>query len=82
MKSRRRTVEELDEILKNLDLGESLGIAPNEKIDNISIEDFTTRSGDVSDNHGDMWRPGSKLHNDEQAAPRWVTRQHASNMTS
>jgi hypothetical protein len=33
---------ELDEIMENLDLGESLGIVPKGKIDNIPIEGLTT----------------------------------------
>jgi hypothetical protein len=43
--------------MEKLDLGKSSSIVPNRKIDNIPIEDLTTRSGGVSDNHGDMWRP-------------------------
>jgi hypothetical protein len=56
--------------MENLDLGKSLGIVPNGKIDNIPIEDH----------HEDMWRPGLKLHNKEQAAPCWGTKQHTSSI--
>jgi hypothetical protein len=73
-------VEELDEIMENLDLGKPSGIIPNRKIDNIPIKDLTAQSGGVTDNHEDMWSPGLKLHNKEQAAPRWGTRKYTSSV--
>jgi hypothetical protein len=45
-------VEELDEIMENLDLGESSGHSDkgsNESYDNYPITDFTTQSGGVFD---------------------------------
>jgi hypothetical protein len=56
-------VEELDEVMENLDLGESSGYSDkgsDENFDDILIKNFTTRSGGVSDNTEDMWRPGGK----------------------
>jgi hypothetical protein len=55
--------EELDEIMKNLNLGEALGYSErgfDENFDNYPIKDFTTQSGGVSDNNEDMWRLGGK----------------------
>jgi hypothetical protein len=66
MKSKGNLVEERDKIMENLDLGKSSGysdMASNRKIDK---ENFITHSGDVSGNHEDMWRPGLKLHDEEQ----------------
>jgi hypothetical protein len=52
MENIKDTIEKLDEIMENLDLGESLG-HPDEgcgrKFDNHTIAEFTTRSGGVSD---------------------------------
>jgi hypothetical protein len=80
MKNKGSTVKEPDKIMENLDLGESSGMASNGKIDNISKEDFTTRSGGVSDDHEDMWKPGVKLHDKKQTTPYSVPRQHTSNI--
>jgi hypothetical protein len=44
------TVEELDEIMGNFDLEESLGTPSSSGIGNISKTDFITRTGDVSEN--------------------------------
>jgi hypothetical protein len=57
------TVEELNKIMENLDLGESSVYSDkgsDENFDNTPTNDFTTRSGGVSDNNEDMWRPGGK----------------------
>jgi hypothetical protein len=46
------TVEELDKIMENLDLGESSGHSDkgsNKSLDNYPVKDFTTQSGGVSD---------------------------------
>jgi hypothetical protein len=46
------TIEELNEIMENLDVGESLGHSDkgsNESFDNDPVTDFITRSGGVSD---------------------------------
>jgi hypothetical protein len=44
------TVEELDEIMGNFDLEESLGTPSSSGIGNISKTDFITWTGDVSEN--------------------------------
>jgi hypothetical protein len=44
MKNKESTIEELDEIIKNLDLGEPSGMVFNVKINDISKEDFTTQT--------------------------------------
>jgi hypothetical protein len=44
MKNKESTIEELNEIVKNLDLGEPSGMVFNVKIDDISKEDFTTQT--------------------------------------
>jgi hypothetical protein len=54
----KSTVEELDEIMENIDLRESSGFDKN--FDNYLAKDLTTRSGGVSDNNEDMWRPEGK----------------------
>jgi hypothetical protein len=78
MKNKGSTFEEPDKIMENIDLGESSGMASNRKIDNISKEDFTTRSGGVSDDHEDMWKLGVKLHDEKRTTPYSVPRQHTS----
>jgi hypothetical protein len=53
------TVEELDKIMENLDLEESLGsltIVFDEKFGNISEKDFITGCGDIFGNSKDTWR--------------------------
>jgi hypothetical protein len=70
--SHRSTIEELDEIMKNLYLNESSGyldMAPEGNSYNISCyyeKDFIACYGNVSDNSKDTWRSGLKLYNDEQ----------------
>jgi hypothetical protein len=80
MKNKESTIEELNKIMENLNLGKPSGMVSNRKTDNISKEDFTTRSGGVSDNHEDMWMLALKLHNKKQATPYWGTRQHTNNI--
>jgi hypothetical protein len=49
--------------MENLNLGESSVYSDkgsDKKFDNTPTNDFTTRSGGVSDNNEDMWRPGRK----------------------
>jgi hypothetical protein len=63
MENIKSTVEELEEILENLNLGESSGYSDkvsDKNFDNYIVKDFTTRSGGVSDNSENMWRPGGK----------------------
>jgi hypothetical protein len=60
------TVEELDEIMENLDLGKSLGYSDkgsSKSFDNYLEKDLTTRSGGVSDSSEDTWRPEGKCTN-------------------
>jgi hypothetical protein len=62
------TVEELDEIMKNLDLEEFSSFSDTVfggKFGNISEKDFITRCGDFSRNFKDTWRLGLILHGDE-----------------
>jgi hypothetical protein len=70
MKIIKDTIEELDEIMENLDLGESLGISDEGSIqylDRYTIADFTTRSGGVSDSNEDARRSeGSYTNNIHQ----------------
>jgi hypothetical protein len=64
------TVEELDKIMENLDLEESLGSSTavsDEKVGNTSEKDFITGCGNVSGSSEDTWRSGLRLHSDEQA---------------
>jgi hypothetical protein len=59
----KSTVEELNEIMENLDLGESSGYSDkgsDKNFNNYLVKDFTTRSSGVSDNNENMWRPGGK----------------------
>jgi hypothetical protein len=59
-------VEELDEIMENLDLGESSGYSDkgsNESFDNHPVKDLATRSGGVSDSNEDTWRLEGKRTN-------------------
>jgi hypothetical protein len=63
MENIKSTVEELNEIMENLDLGESSGYSDkgsDKNFNNYLVKDFTTRSGGVSDNNENMWRPGGK----------------------
>jgi hypothetical protein len=60
MENIKSTVGELDEIMENLDLGESSGYSDkcfDKNFNNIPTMDFTTQSGGVSDNNEDTWRP-------------------------
>jgi hypothetical protein len=60
------TVKELDKIMENLDLGESLGYSDkgsNENFDNHPVTDLTTQSGGVSDSTEDTWRLEEKYTN-------------------
>jgi hypothetical protein len=72
MKNKGNTVEELNEIIKNLDLEESSSysdMASEENFDNInssSEEDFMAYYGNVSSNSEDTWRSGIELYDDEQ----------------
>jgi hypothetical protein len=57
------TIEELNEIMENLDLGESSGHSDkgsNGSLDNYPVTDFTTRSGGVSDSNEGTRRPEGK----------------------
>jgi hypothetical protein len=66
MENIKDTVEELDKIMENLDIGESSSYSdkdPNESFDNYPVTDFTTRSGGVSDSNKDTWRPEGKRTN-------------------
>jgi hypothetical protein len=57
------TIEELDEIMENFDLGESpshLDKGSNESSINYTITDFTTQSGGVSESDEGTWRPEGK----------------------
>jgi hypothetical protein len=63
MENIKSTVEELNKIMENLDLGESLGYSDkgsDKNFNNYLVKDFTTRSGGVSNNNENMWRPGGK----------------------
>jgi hypothetical protein len=70
--SKRNTIKELDEIMENLDLKESLGypdMASKGNFDNISNyseEDFMACYSNVSGNSEDTWRIGRELYGDEQ----------------
>jgi hypothetical protein len=53
------TIEELDEIMENLDLGEMSGHSDKGSSENFgkgTIMDITTQDGGVSDNNKSMWR--------------------------
>jgi hypothetical protein len=79
------TVEELDEIMENLDLEESLGysdMGSDENLDkssNYSKENFMSCYGNVSGNSEDIWRTRLKLHNDENIIPPSASSHYASN---
>jgi hypothetical protein len=63
MENIKSTVEELNEIMENLNLGESSGYSDkgsDKNFNNYLVMDFTTQSGGVSDNNENMWRPGGK----------------------
>jgi hypothetical protein len=72
VKGKGNTIKELDEIMENLCLEESLGysdMASDENFDNVinySEEDFVACYDTVSGNFEDTWRSGSELYNDEQ----------------
>jgi hypothetical protein len=58
MENIKSTVEELDEIIENLNLGESSGYSDkgsDKNIDNYLVKDLTTQSDGVSDSNEDMW---------------------------
>jgi hypothetical protein len=60
------TIEELDEIMENLDLGETSGHSDKGSSENFgkgTIADFTTRDGGVSDNDKSMWRSEERYTN-------------------
>jgi hypothetical protein len=66
MKNIENTIDELDEIMENLNLGESSGHSDkssNESLDNYPVKDFTTRSGGVSDSNEGMRNPEGKHTN-------------------
>jgi hypothetical protein len=75
MKSKKNTAKELNKIMKNLDLEESLGysdMASDKNLANVSNyseEDFMACYGNVSGNSEDTWRSGLKLHDDEHTVP-------------
>jgi hypothetical protein len=53
------SIEELDKIMENLDIEESLGSSTtvsNEKVSNTSEKDFITGCGNVSGSSEDTWR--------------------------
>jgi hypothetical protein len=66
------TVEELDEIMENLDLEESLGYSnrsSSENLDrshNYSEEDFMVCYGNISNNSEDTWKSKLELYDDEE----------------
>jgi hypothetical protein len=66
------TVEELDEIMKNLDLDESSGYSDMDSDKNLnqsnsySEEDFMVCYGNVSNNSEVTWKSGLELYDDEQ----------------
>jgi hypothetical protein len=70
--TKRNTAEELDGIMKNLDLEESSGRQDSGSDENPSKssknseEDFMVCYGDVSDKSEDTWKSGLELHDDEQ----------------
>jgi hypothetical protein len=60
------TLEELDEIMENLDLGESSGHSnkgSNESLDSYPVKDFTTQSDGVSDSNEGTRKPEGKHTN-------------------
>jgi hypothetical protein len=71
-KSKRNIVNELDKIMENLNLKESLDYSDMESegnsfsISNYSEEDFTACYGDVSYSSEDEWMSGLALHDDKQ----------------
>jgi hypothetical protein len=66
------TFEELDEIMENQDLDESLGysnMGSDKNLDksyNYSGEDFMVYYDNISNNSEDIWKSGLELHDDEQ----------------
>jgi hypothetical protein len=52
-KIQEKKIEELDETMENLDLGDQL-------------EDFMICYGDTSDKSTDTWKSGLELHEDEE----------------
>jgi hypothetical protein len=85
MKSKGSTIEELDKIMETPDLEESSGYpdtASDKNLGNInnhSEENFVAYRSDVSGNSEGAWRPGLKLHDDEQIIPSSCSSQYASN---
>jgi hypothetical protein len=71
-KRKENTIEELDEIMKNLDPKKSSGYSDmasegnSDDIGSYFEEDFIVRYGNVSGNSEDMWRSGLELYDDEQ----------------
>jgi hypothetical protein len=66
MESIEDTIEEHDEIMEYLDLGESLGTSDKGSIRNLDshiIADFTTRSSGVSDSNEDTRRSEGRYTN-------------------
>jgi hypothetical protein len=68
---KRSIIDEIDEIMENLDLEESLENSDmvsngnSDSISDYSKKDFTTYYGDVSYSSGDEWVTGPELHNNE-----------------
>jgi hypothetical protein len=66
------TVEELDEIMVNLDLEESLGYSSRSSDENLdrshiySEEDFIVCYRNISNNSEDTWKSGLEIYDDEQ----------------
>jgi hypothetical protein len=66
------TVKELDEIMENIDLDESLGYSDMgfeknlNQSNNYSKEDFMVCYGNVSNNFEDTWKLGLELYDDKQ----------------
>jgi hypothetical protein len=50
------TIKELDEIMENLDLGETSDKGSSGNFGKGTTADFTTRDGGVSDNDESMWK--------------------------
>jgi hypothetical protein len=79
------TVEELNKIMENLYLDESLGsedIGSDENLEKShshSEEAFMAYYGNVSSNSEDAWRVGLKLYNDEHMFPSSVSSHYANN---
>jgi hypothetical protein len=66
MENIEEKVEELEEIMENLDLGELSGYldkGSNESFDNYPVKDLTTQSCGVSNSNEDTWRPEGKHTN-------------------